>query len=539
MKAHAHFHRNFNRSWSQFLVSWVLFGALLAASWYWHPLFSLVCFVPYFIVLFQAEEKVTYYIQLFVLNLTWNAAVTYWICQLKPLKGVATLLTNSLLFLLPVLIWQLFSRRGFLKKGQALLLLACWLLFEYAHHVWDFSWTWLTIGNVFGSAPQWVLWYTYVGVLGGSVWILCCNYFIYDVARSSDRRITKWFLPAFAVLLPVVTSLGISVWRNAQPAGTVNYITAAAISIMDKDSISDIRKIRLIDSMLMAGKGSREIVLLPEVLLTDQVWLDRLPFSPQYALIKQYLNRWKTSHVIFGAQLNVADPVAPADADQGLGISAYNAALMIDTSDIISIKLKKVLVPVEEYVPSYLAFLNLKTYGFRTKRNNSDIFGINGRQYLIGICYEVVNSIFIASRVNQHTSAILMLSSESFFGPSEVGRVQYMNICRLRCLENNLPLVKSSNDGIVLSVGAGGDIQEAQRTFGPYLLNAAVRSPGVSFYHMIMPVIPWMLLFIVGGTLLVNVFSRIGAGKRSMKKSLDGAHDPSRLYIYKDDAVKT
>jgi apolipoprotein N-acyltransferase len=520
---------NNSQRWSQFQINWLLFGLLLSASWYWHPLFSLVCFVPYFKVLFRAKKNLVYYVQLFVLNLTWNAAITYWICQLKLLKGLGTLFTNSMLFLLPVLIWHLLIHRGFLKKGQVLFLLMCWILFEYTHHVWDFSWTWLTVGNVFGSAPQWVLWYAYVGVLGGSAWILGSNYFIYEAVRSPGRQVKKWFLATFAVLLPVVISLGISTLRSAQPAGTVSHIAAVALSMNDKDSISDVSKLSLIDSMLVASKAPREIVLLPEVLLAEHVWLDRFPHSIQYAMIKQSLKRWRTSHVISGAQLNVRDddgavngsPMPePGAADKS---SAYNAALMIDTSDIVSIKLKKVLVPVEEYVPSYLSFLNLKTYGFSIAPGNPDIFEVNGRQYLIGICYEMVNSIFIASRIKQNTSALLMLSSESFFGPSEVGRKQYMNICRLRCLENNLPLVKSVNDGIVLSVDAMGDVLEAKRTVAPYLMHAAIRSSAVSIYHSVAACIPWFLLLVLGGVLMVNVLKKsrkLNCHRRFLRKQV-------------------
>ncbi|WP_343302820.1 hypothetical protein AAHN97_14835 [Chitinophaga niabensis] len=527
MKGHILLHENNRQQWPQFLISWLFFGLLLSMSWYVHPLFSLVCFVPYFKVLFQAKKNLLYYVQLFVLNLTWNTAVTYWIYQLRPLKGLATLLTNSMLFLMPVLIWHLCSR-SFLKKGQGMMLLVCWLLFEYLHHIWDFSWTWLTVGNVFGSHPQWVLWYAYAGVLGGSAWILSSNYLIYQVARVSRPGLKKWILPGFTILLPVVISLGLKVRSNAQPAGMVSHITAAALSVHDKDSISDIRKLRIVDSLLVSDKQPKEIVLLPEALLTDQVWLDRFPFSRQYDLIKQSLKRWQASHIITGAQLNVYDTtgIVNAGPEQADGISAYNAALMIDTSDMISIKLKKVLVPVEEYVPSYLSFLPLKKR-FRIERNNSDVFEISGRQYLIGICYEVVNSIFIANRVQEQTSALLMLSSESFFGQSEVGREQYMNICRLRCVENNLPLVKSSNDGIVMSLSAGGEILEAKRTSGPYLLHAAVRSPGISFYHMIVPFVPWALLLLLGGVLMVNFFLKV--------KSRESVHAPSRLSIYIND----
>lgn len=494
------------QNWQQFLFRWLIFGMLLSASWYLHPLFSLLCFVPYFVTLFRAKKNIVYYLQLFILNLTWNTAVTYWLCQLKLTKGLGTLFINSVLFLLPVLIWHLYTRYGRIKQGQPLALLLWWLIFEYAHHVWDFSWTWLTVGNVFGKAPQLVLWYSYLGVLGGSAWILCCNYLIYKTI-SRPFLVKKLYLPAMAISLPILLSIGIQAYRLTAPAGPTKEIAVVATAINNKDSISDISKIAIVDSLLSADHHPKAITLLPEVLLSDNVWLNRFPDSDVYAMFRHGFRAWRTSHIITGALLNVPDPDG-SHTEERMHLEArynsYNAALMMNPSDIINIKLKKIFVPVEEYVPSYLSFLGLKTYGFAKEPGNSDIFDIDGQHYFVAICYEAVNSIFMADRLQHNTNGILMLSSESFFGESETGRQQYMNICRLRCVENNLPLVKSSNEGIILAVNTNGDLIQVKRTHHPYLMRAVINLSSPSCYYMLVPYIFPLLSFLLGSILLIN-----------------------------------
>ena len=51
--------------------------------------------------------------------------------------------------------------------------------FEYLHLNWDLTWPWLTLGNVFASMPGMVQWYSITGTLGGTAWILLCNFLIY------------------------------------------------------------------------------------------------------------------------------------------------------------------------------------------------------------------------------------------------------------------------------------------------------------------------------------------------------------------------
>ena len=46
------------------------------------------------------------------------------------------------------------------------MLVTSWMALEYLHLRWEFTWPWLTLGNVFAGAHTWVQWYELTGVFG-------------------------------------------------------------------------------------------------------------------------------------------------------------------------------------------------------------------------------------------------------------------------------------------------------------------------------------------------------------------------------------
>ena len=104
-------------------------------------------------------------------------------------EGFFAVLCNSLFmtitFLLYCIIhrWVLkyFSKNRFRIKVIGLFLISIfWIGFELLHMTWDLNWPWLTLGNVFADQPSWIQWYSYTGVLGGTIWVLIFNYIFFQ-----------------------------------------------------------------------------------------------------------------------------------------------------------------------------------------------------------------------------------------------------------------------------------------------------------------------------------------------------------------------
>ena len=86
-----------------------------------------------------------------------------------------------------------------------------WVTFEYVHLNWDVSWPWLTLGNGFASFPEWVQWYEYTGVFGGTLWILLGNiafYFVFLRDGALWQGIIRWRSLVYTGLWVVLPILG-------------------------------------------------------------------------------------------------------------------------------------------------------------------------------------------------------------------------------------------------------------------------------------------------------------------------------------------
>jgi apolipoprotein N-acyltransferase len=97
-------------------------------------------------------------------------------------------------------------------KSAYIFLISAWIAFEKLHLFWDFSWSWLNLGNVFSEKIYWIQWYEYTGTFGGSLWILCINVWIFYLLKNEDFKslkniIRKLIPPLIAIALPIVFSL--------------------------------------------------------------------------------------------------------------------------------------------------------------------------------------------------------------------------------------------------------------------------------------------------------------------------------------------
>lgn len=124
-----------------------------------------------------------FFLYSFLTFLIWNALTTWWICNSTFGGGVFVILANSFLMSIPFLLFR-FTKNLSNKKLGYISFIVYWLSFEYLHLNWDLSWPWLTLGNGFAMFPQWIQWYEYTGVLGGSLWILIINLFLFFGLRT-------------------------------------------------------------------------------------------------------------------------------------------------------------------------------------------------------------------------------------------------------------------------------------------------------------------------------------------------------------------
>jgi len=148
--------------------------------------------------------------------LVWNASCSWWFFGVSEpigtrlVSGLAPMVLNALFMLVPWWLKRL-TRRIAGANLAAIAFIAYWLAFERLHHDWDLKWPWFSIGNVLGTRPQWIQWYEYTGMLGGSAWVLLVTLFLdRAVVRARRDRRTAWANATVAfilLLLPITGSL--------------------------------------------------------------------------------------------------------------------------------------------------------------------------------------------------------------------------------------------------------------------------------------------------------------------------------------------
>ena len=145
----------------------------------------------------------------------------------------------------------------------------------------------------------------------------------------------------------------------------------------------------------------------------------------------------------------------------------FNAVFLIDKKGKIqSIYDKTFLVPFGEYLPlgGLLKYFNIFNNSYRLIDGFSSGTGLKLVKnsdlptFLPLVCYEALFSNEILGKVNE-ARWILNITNDAWFGNSS-GPKQHLNIARMRALENNIPLVRVSNNGISAKISKDGKIEE-------------------------------------------------------------------------------
>ena len=145
----------------------------------------------------------------------------------------------------------------------------------------------------------------------------------------------------------------------------------------------------------------------------------------------------------------------------------FNSMFLIDEEGKIQgVYDKKFLVPFGEYTPlaGFLRHLNVFGNEFRLLDSFSSGKGLELFNnsllppFLPLICYEALFSNEILGKVKE-AHWLLNITNDAWFGNGG-GPKQHLNIARMRALENNITLIRVSNNGISAKISGNGDIEK-------------------------------------------------------------------------------
>ncbi|MFD2147734.1 hypothetical protein [Mucilaginibacter antarcticus] len=161
----------------------------------------------------------------------WNVLCIYWVYNSLKIVGEVVAIPISLIpyalgpLLMAFACWLYYRLRLIAPRSWSLAGLVCfWIAYEYLHQSWELNFPWMTLGNGFATAHQWIQWYEYTGVYGGTVWIWAINilmFLVYIGLREAQPKPVrlKLIVTLSAVL---ILPLGISLYRYSNYIEQVN-----------------------------------------------------------------------------------------------------------------------------------------------------------------------------------------------------------------------------------------------------------------------------------------------------------------------------
>jgi apolipoprotein N-acyltransferase len=274
----------------------------------------------------------------------------------------------------------------------------------------------------------------------------------------------------------------------------------------------------------------RELIRISEQALTNQTDLLVWPEAgvPSYArwdtnIYPAITNLVRQHHVwlILGSD-DIGRPASPADPDK---YEYYNACFLVSPDgEFVSRYIKRNLVVFGEYIPlvRWLPFVKWFTpiEGGFTSGTRAVPFVLDRPSVKISplICFEDIFTQTAREAADDDTDFLVNLTNNGWFGDSSA-QWQHAAAAVFRAVENGLPLVRCSNNGLTGWVDAHGRLRQIFRDdhgtiYGPGYLTVQIPllSPGEkrvpTFYHQHGDWFGWSCVGITGIVLLNRIVRR-------------------------------
>ncbi len=466
----------------------ILSGLLLSASWF-DPFTFLIFFA--WIPLLVIEDKISNsansgrkklkltglsYLTFFI----WNICVTWWIYYAS-LEGAAmAIICNAILMCIVFMIWHNLKRR--LNKPWAIwLLIPLWLGFEYGHTLWDLTWTWLTIGNVFANTHNWVQWYEFTGTSGGSLWVLAVNILFFNLIKNNFNHLKQFTKPVLAILIPIILSYAILLTfslKNKEESYKTLVVQPNVDPYNDKFYTEpEIQLQKLVQQVHGTLDSTVDYLVMPETFLTENIFEGKESESLSLNFLKDsILKKFPRLTIISGA--NTLYTFKPGEkksatarkfSDANQYFESYNTGMQLTTNSI-SFYHKSKLVPGVEKMPFPALFKPFESFaidlggtmGSLGTQDDRTVFFSHDKKVGIApvICYESVYPDYVAQYVRNGANLIFIITNDGWWEDTP-GHKQHLAYAKLRAIETRKEIARCANTGISCFITPLGTIEQA------------------------------------------------------------------------------
>ncbi len=485
---------------------WALVSGLgLSLGWPAHgfPFLLWIALVPLLFAEHQirtdskGKKGIRVFIHAYLAFVIWNALTTWWIWNSTAGGALVAILCNAAFMALAFTMYHL-TFRALGEKRAYVGLVMYWIGYEHLHLDWDLSWPWLQLGNGFAGYPILIQWYEWVGVMGGSLWILAVNlgfwhYFVKPRCMPETPFAFRLRPHALFLFFFLILPSGWSVFRYlTYPIHTGEKVEVVALqpNLDPYKEKFEIPSTEMLATLIGWSKPylteKTRYLVWPETALPFAFWEDRLNTDERLQPLRDLCTEYPQLRIFTGAytltRLREDAPI-PLSAEwhpEGFWMDDHNTGLEFSFPNQVLIYHKSKLVPGPEMTPfpQVMKPIQEKWFGEhggmigamagqKERTVFSDATG-NLRVAPV-ICYESIYGDFLRGYVQNGANVIAISTNDAWWGNTP-GHRQLLSYTQLRAIELRRDIIRSANTGISCLINARGDVLQPL----PYLSRGAV-----------------------------------------------------------------
>ena len=407
-----------------------------------------------------------------MIGTSWIIVSIYYYGNVSFIGSVSLFLILSIgciiFFFLPILL----LKRVIFNKSNNLLLLVPFVLIlvELGRYYFLGGFPWLLPGYIFLDTPYENL-YGLIGVSGLS--LLLYLFVTANVALYSN----KTFLLAFNSFLLISFLIPNIFENNISDEDIVNFAiiqpSTDPFNKFDNDYLSDIE-----DEFISLSSQAAEIA---DIL----VWPEApLPYTSESVRSQNLIKK-------------IEKPLVSGFFSYQEG-NLYNSIINSEQEIIYN---KRKLVPFGEYIPferflrGLISFFDMPMSNI-TQGDAPQQMNVGYGNFSPLVCFDIVFGEMVRKDVKS-SNYIINVSNDTWFGNS-FGPYQHLEISRIRSVENNIPIIRATNDGISALIDNKGTIVDYMGKGTSGILHAKlVRTDVRTFYNQYGNLLLYLYLLVV------------------------------------------
>ncbi len=483
----------------------ILSGGLLTAAWPTWGIAPLVFigFVPLLLLedrIAHGEKGKLFWLS-FLTFLIWNVATTWWVWNATP-AAIAAWVLNALFMAIVFNVFHLTKKKVFNKPWGNFILIPYWMAFELLTYLWAAKWPWLNLGNVFSSHHEWIQWYEYTGVAGGTLWILLVNIMIANIIQFFKSRETKPLFinigaEAALLLLPIVFSTYI--YKHYEDQGKETEVIVVQQNCdpwneqFDHQFDAQVIQNNINLSLPLVTPNTR-FVVSSESAIQEGIWLDKTQDARALNTLHDYIQRFPQMAFIIGGttyewvpQGMENDFPARQIGDSDKYYYCHNSALLID-ADAMQYRNKSQLTPGVEAIPEWMGFLKNFSITMGIARGTlktdpeSKVMAFGDHKAGVAICYESAFGEYVGSFCKKGADLLFVITNDGWWGDTP-GYKQHFEFSKLRAIENRRCIARSANTGRSGFFNQRGDVLQQTQYWVPDAIRETLKANDkVTFY---------------------------------------------------------